>query len=158
MSINGSSTFTLSNPPALPLSIEPGTCKEVLLSFASNQDGTYNAELLVKISQSSNASQVFTIPLSATYASPSSISEFDMFSGISAFPNPANEILEIQSAQAIHSVRLINVLGETIAKHNIQNQSTTCAIDIHHTIPGSYIAIVNLHNGKSFGLPIIIQR
>ena len=158
LSINGSSTFTLSNPPALPLSIEPGTCKEVLLSFASNQDGTYNAELLVKISQSSNASQVFTIPLSATYASPSSISEFDMFSGISAFPNPANEILEIQSAQAIHSVRLINVLGETIAKHNIQNQSTTCAIDINHTLPGSYIAIVNLHNGKSFGLPIIIQR
>ena len=81
-----------------------------------------------------------------------------MFAGISVFPNPANEILEIQSAQAIHSVRLINVLGETIAKHNIQNQSTTCAIDIHHTIPGSYIAIVNLHNGKSFGLPIIIQR
>jgi endonuclease I len=78
------------------------------------------------------------------YTSTKYLSQFAMEDMV-VFPNPANDILNIQSDKAISALKIINLSGRIILTHK-QNQNQ---IQIQNLSPGVYILEASFENGKT---------
>jgi photosystem II stability/assembly factor-like uncharacterized protein len=88
-----------------------------------------------------------------------SISDFSINELISVYPNPANELVNIQlkSSEQINSIILYNVLGKLIYKENKLNTSETIKIDVSNFGKGIYFLKVNFTNNKMISKKFILN-
>ncbi len=64
----------------------------------------------------------------ATFASVTSLPETEI-PGISIYPNPANDILNITSPENISSVEIVNVVGQVVISEETNGNSASCNIE-----------------------------
>lgn len=63
------------------------------------------------------------------------------------YPNPVNDVLNIQSVAAVASVKVINMLGQVVLSNNVN--ATTAAINITALTQGNYIVEAAFANGAT---------
>lgn len=63
--------------------------------------------------------------------------------GFTAFPNPVNNVLNIQAKEAISNVAIYNVLGQEVYTSNVDALSST--IDMSQMASGAYFVKVNIN-------------
>ncbi len=80
---------------------------------------------------------------------PVSIDELSLENKISLFPNPAIHILNIDVASsiAVHSYRLVNLLGQTIIESNENAISGKIAVDVSTISKGNYTMVITTSEG-----------
>jgi Flp pilus assembly pilin Flp len=72
------------------------------------------------------------------------ISEFSE-NGISIYPNPVNDILNIKAEETINAVSIVNILGQELHRTNVDALNTT--IDLSGYGTGTYFVKVNFGDG-----------
>ncbi len=89
------------------------------------------------------------------YTPPTSVKRIDAAnSDISIWPNPVNNVLNIQSATSLQSVEVFNLSGQKVLQVNVLNGSS---IDVSSLNAGVYLVKVNFADGNS-GLTKIIKQ
>lgn len=73
------------------------------------------------------------------------VGEFDA-SQISAFPNPASDIVNVKSPIAIDQIEVYNALGQQVISQNFEN--TQVALNISGLSQGIYLARINTSQGN----------
>jgi hypothetical protein len=84
---------------------------------------------------------------------PLSVNQFSLEQNLKVFPNPAKDILNIQSASAVRTLRVLNVLGQEV----IRQSGATRAINLSSLTPGLYILKTEHNNGGKATRKFIIQ-
>ncbi|RDI10258.1 T9SS type A sorting domain-containing protein [Flavobacterium sp. AG291] len=69
-----------------------------------------------------------------------------IFKGLRYYPNPTNNVLNIQNATDINSVSIVNALGQKIISKTIN--STTTQVDVSSLSKGVYFVTVNSGNAS----------
>ncbi|MDZ4121182.1 MAG: choice-of-anchor D domain-containing protein, partial [Candidatus Cloacimonadaceae bacterium] len=83
LSIQGSNTFSIQNPPTLPLNLGAGISTTINVAFAPTADGAFTANLVIVDNLASKASR--TVPLTGT-GFDSQITVFPWTEGFDTFP------------------------------------------------------------------------
>jgi hypothetical protein len=84
---------------------------------------------------------------------PLSVNQFSLEQNLKVFPNPAKDIINIQSASAVRTLRVLNVLGQEV----IRQSGATRAINLSSLTPGLYILKTEHNNGGKATRKFIIQ-
>jgi len=72
------------------------------------------------------------------------------------FPNPADEILQIQSESIMKRIEILNLLGNTVLENTIQGDYET-TLNVTQLRPGLYIIRIYLDSGEVLTQRIIIK-
>ncbi|HRP89297.1 MAG TPA: T9SS type A sorting domain-containing protein [Edaphocola sp.] len=73
--------------------------------------------------------------------------------GVTVFPNPMNDYINIQSERMIQSIDFIDIMGREF--NNIKIQNTHQKVDVTHLVPGSYLIRFNFANGEKASTRLI---
>ena len=84
---------------------------------------------------------------------PLSLNQFSLEQNLKVFPNPAKDILNIQSASAVRTLRILNVLGQEV----LRQSGAARAINLSSLSPGLYILKTEHNNGGKATRKFIIQ-
>lgn len=84
---------------------------------------------------------------------PLSVNQFSLEQNLRVFPNPAKDILNIQSASAVRTLRVLNVLGQEV----LRQSGAARAINLSSLTPGLYILKTEHNNGGKATRKFIIQ-
>lgn len=84
---------------------------------------------------------------------PLSLNQFSLEQKLKVFPNPAKDILNIQSASAVRTLRILNVLGQEV----IRQSGAARSINLSSLSPGLYILKTEHNNGGKATRKFIIQ-
>jgi hypothetical protein len=84
---------------------------------------------------------------------PLSLNQFSLEQNLKVFPNPAKDILNIQSASVVRTLRVLNVLGQEV----IRQSGAARAINLSSLSPGLYILKTEHNNGGKATRKFIIQ-
>jgi hypothetical protein len=84
---------------------------------------------------------------------PLSVNQFSLEQNLRVFPNPAKDILNIQSASAVRMLRVLNVLGQEV----LRQSGAARAINLSSLTPGLYILKTEHNNGGKATRKFIIQ-
>ncbi|HOL74223.1 MAG TPA: T9SS type A sorting domain-containing protein, partial [Bacteroidales bacterium] len=77
-------------------------------------------------------------------------------SNLSVYPNPATDIIVVETPENINNVKIFNSLGQNVLNQNFQNQNKI-QLNIENIIPGLYIIETSLDNGLKLRKTINIQ-
>ena len=80
---------------------------------------------------------------------PVAIDEKQLAAGVSIYPNPVNNILNIESTVAVNNVEIYSITGSLVHKVN-SSRMLTQSIDISELAQGMYIVRLGFENGESF--------
>ncbi|HOK21850.1 MAG TPA: T9SS type A sorting domain-containing protein, partial [Bacteroidales bacterium] len=75
---------------------------------------------------------------------------------LSVYPNPATDIIVVETPENINNVKIFNSLGQNVLNQNFQNQNKI-QLNIENIIPGLYIIETSLDNGLKLRKTINIQ-
>jgi hypothetical protein len=84
---------------------------------------------------------------------PLSVNQFSLEQNLRVFPNPAKDILNIQSASAVRTLRVLNVLGQEV----LRQSGAYRTINVSSLSPGLYILKTEHINGGKATRKFIIQ-
>jgi hypothetical protein len=84
---------------------------------------------------------------------PLSVNQFSLEQKLKVFPNPAKDILNIHSASAVRTLRVLNVLGQEV----LRQSGAARAINLSSLTPGLYILKTEHNNGGKATRKFIIQ-
>jgi hypothetical protein len=84
---------------------------------------------------------------------PLSVNQFSLEQNLRVFPNPAKDILNIQSASAVRTLRVLNVLGQEV----LRQSGAARIINLFSLSPGLYILKTEHNNGGKATRKFIIQ-
>jgi hypothetical protein len=90
-----------------------------------------------------------------TYQSGNNINDIAN-SNLSVYPNPATDIIVVETPENINNVKIFNSLGQNVLNQNFQNQNKI-QLNIENIIPGLYIIETSLDNGLKLRKTINIQ-
>ena len=80
---------------------------------------------------------------------PVSVDEMQLSAGVSIYPNPVNNILNIESAVAVANVSIYSITGSLV--HQVKTSSILSeSIDISELAEGMYIVRLGFVNGGSY--------
>lgn len=141
------SDFTFGNPGTLTFA--PGDTVESV-TFTIIDDATIENNETINFSISDPSKCTLGAITSASIV----IKDND-FQGVSSkdlvifnvYPNPANDVVTVVANEAIQSISIVNMIGQTIM--NVNANSTKQQIDISELSSGVYNLIVNTENGYS---------
>ncbi|HET6401043.1 MAG TPA: T9SS type A sorting domain-containing protein [Candidatus Kapabacteria bacterium] len=85
---------------------------------------------------------------------PSRVALWNASSNVSIFPNPASSSIQIQSAEAISRVELLDLLGRTVLSQKLSGRGM---LDVSRLEPGRYEAILHTAGGV-VARPVMITR
>ncbi len=95
--------------------------------------------------------RITTLPTGLTTYAPTAVAELNASDvNITVFPNPANDLIAIQSkstTKANLTVELIDVTGKTIQTQTLYQGSTMCYFDLQAVYAGNYL--VRVTDGKN---------
>jgi len=120
-------------------------------------DGNYK----VVVSHKGNltgGSQEFSLVMSGMGA-PVSTNKYNKIEGLNVYPNPVNDILNIESIQVSlngASVQLLDISGRTVKEINLYNQLDVYQIDLSDMVSGVYMVKIHIDNQMSINK--IIKR
>jgi hypothetical protein len=77
-------------------------------------------------------------------------------SNLSIYPNPATDLIVVETTENINNVKIFNSLGQNVLNQNFQNQNKI-KLNIEDIIPGLYIIETSLDNGLKLRKTINIQ-
>ena len=84
---------------------------------------------------------------------PLSLNQFSLEQNLKVFPNPAKDILNIQSSSDVRTLRILNVLGQEV----IRKSGAARSINLSSLSPGLYILKTEHNNGGKATRKFIIQ-
>jgi hypothetical protein len=84
---------------------------------------------------------------------PLSVNQFSLEQKLKVYPNPAKDILNIQSASAVRTLRVLNVLGQEV----LRQSGAARIINLFSLSPGLYILKTEHNNGGKATRKFIIQ-
>jgi hypothetical protein len=115
--------------------------------YAATKSGTYQ----VKVTSSNGCSNVSN----KLQHNMTSVQSLFALQNIMVYPNPANEIVSIESPEiTILNVTLFDMIGEQIISHTIDNK--TAKLNVSNIPQGMYQLLINTHLGKK-SVKIIIE-
>lgn len=68
---------------------------------------------------------------------------------IKLFPNPVNDILQIQSEQIIYSIEIIDVQGQTLI-NDVSFDNESSSLDMSDLLPGIYFVHIKTNEGSGY--------
>ena len=74
--------------------------------------------------------------------------------GISLFPNPAADALNIVSASAVKNIKIFDLLGKQVLATDL-NEGSKATVNIKNMEPGTYFILLQLENGSQKNMKFI---
>jgi len=106
-------------------------------TYTATENGTYTVEVSNGSCEAVSEEEVFDTL---------SVDSFELL-GLSIYPNPAEEVLNIKGLNTLDSVKqlkVINMLGQTVQEHNLTIVSETTSMDVRALAKGLYF--LNIDN------------
>jgi hypothetical protein len=128
-----------------------------VLTFQSQQLGPINAELAIKSNKAT-----YKIPLYAVSEASSHVQETVFSQYITVHPNPASDIIVIEShyPKNMNHIQLVDALGNITKKLSMQNNINNYHIElnIESLANGYHTVIITYMNNEVLSLPLMIAR
>lgn len=87
-------------------------------------------------------------------ASPNTVGvNSNLFSKVSAYPNPMKDKLFLKNAEDVYSYKVLNSIGQLVLQSKFNNKQT--AIDLNKLEPGIYLLVLSIADGSEQNIRII---
>ena len=157
ITVLGDPAFSLKSTLEFPQDIISGDCKDIVLTFQSQQLGQKNAELAIKSNKAT-----YKIPLYAVSEASSDVQETVSSQYVTVHPNPASDIIVIEShyPKNMNHIQLVDALGNVTKKLSMQNNINNYHIELNveSLANGYHTVIITYMNNEVLSLPLMIAR
>jgi hypothetical protein len=137
-----SSGFSISTSPSLPLFLESFDTTQLRVTFSPSYEGLHQSTLTISSTDSVNPERM--IHLAGVGIAPANTlvpGERSAEKGVSVYPNPANDLLTIQSARSQRmNIEIISLNGQYILSKVFEG--TTHQLDISTLQKGVYFVTI----------------
>ena len=122
--------------------IAVGENEDITLDFDATEldPNEYYAELVINNNDPDNPQMIVPVTLDVTVG----IHENDKL-GVMIYPNPATDMVHVQSDGLIHSVELLNLIGQRIELKQVEGES--CQFNTSNLQSGIYIVKIDTEYG-----------